>query len=230
MSEIVGLITARGGSKGIPRKNVAPVGGKPLIAWTIEAAKRSARLDRVLVSTDDAEIREIACAADANVPFLRPPDLARDDSPHIDVVLHALDWLAEHDGTTPEYVVLLQPTSPLRLAEDIDAAVALALQHDAEAVVSVVETHVHPVLTYSLLEDGTLKPFVHSPVPYPRRQDLPKAYHVNGAVYVNRARSLRDTRTFYPEGVLGHVMPEERSLQIDTAWELHLAGLILGSR
>ncbi len=226
---MLGLITARGGSKGVPRKNLCPVGGRPLIEWTIDAALKAGRLDRVVVSTDDPEIAQAARDAGGDTPFLRPAKLARDETPHIDVVLHALDWLSER-GDEYEYVALLQPTSPLRTSEDIDEAVGLAIRRSAEAVVSVVETHDHPYLTRRMNEDGTLSEFVRCDIAYPRRQDLPAAFALNGAVFVNRPESLKSCRSFCPHGALAYVMPPERSLQIDTPWDLRLVGLVLDDR
>ena len=176
---VVGLITARGGSISIPRKNVAPLAGKPLIAWTVEAARSAKALRRVIVSTDDAECSAVAQAWGAEAPFLRPAALARDDSPHIDAVVHAIEWLAD-TGERPEFVMVLQPTSPLRVSEDIDAAVQLAVARDASAVVSVAEAVTHPFLTVRVTEEGQLADFVPTPPGYLRRQSFPTVYALNG--------------------------------------------------
>lgn len=224
---IIALITARGGSKGIPRKNLQLIAGKPLITWTIETALKSRGLRRIIVSTDDEEIALVSSNAGAEVPFIRPSELAQDKSPHISVVLHALKWLRDHEKDIPEYVVLLQPTSPLRIAEDIDGVINFAYQKNAEAVVTVVETHAHPYLTKKLEEDARLQPFSNCPLSYPRRQDLPPAYFINGAVFMNKVESLAEKKTFYPNELYGFVMPSERSLQIDTPWDLYLVELIL---
>jgi CMP-N,N'-diacetyllegionaminic acid synthase len=226
-TEILGLITARGGSKGVPKKNIIRVAGKSLIAWTIEAAKRSSLLTKVLVSTDDVEIAGIAKKCGAEVPFLRPKKLAQDGTPHVDVVLHAIKWFAAHQDFHPVYVVLLQPTSPMRIAADIDGAISLALCKRADAVVSVVETHAHPYLTRKMCLDGTLEPFMSCPLHYPRRQDLPKAFLVNGAVFVNSRVSLLRDRTFYPKRSFGYVMPPERSLQIDSLWDVQVVDMVM---
>jgi CMP-N,N'-diacetyllegionaminic acid synthase len=226
----IGLVTARGGSKGLPGKNLTTLGGKPLIAWTLEAARKARSLDRVIVSTDDPKIAETARQFGGEVPFLRPPELARDDSPHVDVVLHALSWLDEHEDDRPDYVVLLQPTSPFRTAEDIDAAVALAVGKRADAVVSVCEAHDHPYLTRKLSAGGTLEEFFPCPIKYARRQDLPPAYALNGAIYVSRRESFFASRNLCPSGALAHLMPNERSLEIDTPWELRIANLIMSDR
>ncbi|HET9913914.1 MAG TPA: acylneuraminate cytidylyltransferase family protein, partial [Anaerolineales bacterium] len=143
---IIGLIPARGGSKTIPHKNIKPLVGKPLIAWTIEAAKKCRALSRVIVSTDDAQIAEVAQQWGAEVPFLRPAELAGDATSSLAVVLHLIQWLKKHDGAVPEYILLLQPTSPFRTTEDLDAAIELAETRKVNAVVSVCETDAHPFL------------------------------------------------------------------------------------
>lgn len=225
---VVGLITARGGSKGIPRKNITPMGGKPLLAWTVEAALRSQKLDRVILSTDDEEIAQVGLRYGAEVPFMRPAALAKDDSDHISVVDHAVSWLARHDNAHPEYIMVLQPTSPFRTAQDIDAAIQLAEQNQAVAVLGVSEVKDHPYLSKRILPDGTLTEFVTASISiaYPRRQALPPAYAPNGAIYLNRCDSLARDRTFFPPGTYAYIMPPERSLDIDSPWDLYLAELI----
>jgi CMP-N,N'-diacetyllegionaminic acid synthase len=229
-SGVIGLITARGGSKGIPHKNIKVLAGKPLIAWTIEAAVQSQQLDRVVVSTDDEEIAHVASEWGAQVPFIRPAELARDDSSHISVVIHAIEWLKSNEHFEPAYLMLLQPTSPLRTAQDIDTAIELAMTRNAVAVVGVCEAKHHPSLCKRVLDDGTLGDLVPSNLAYDRRQDLPHVYAVNGAIYVNQRQSLLRDRTFFPAGTYPYVMPAERSLDIDTPWDLHLADLILRDR
>ena len=167
--QVLGLLTARGGSKGLPRKNVLPIGGKPLLAWSIEAAKGSASVDRVVMSTDDDEIAGISREFGADVPFMRPEHLSRDDSAHFPVVEHAIQWLEKNEGYRPDYILLLQPTSPLRTAGDIDGAVGLAVRHRADAVVSVTEldkSH-HPYLAYRLAANGTLSQRAHCGMRWP---------------------------------------------------------------
>jgi len=225
MASIVALITARGGSKSLPRKNVQLLGGKPLITWTIRAALDSAIFARVIVSTDDEEIARISRQYGADVPFLRPTELARDDSPHIIAGKHALNWLRNSAQLYPEYVMLLQPTSPFRTVGDIIAAKNLAEVHNAIAVVSVVEAKPHPSKTYRLTSDGTLADFVPTTLAYRRRQDLPPAFADNGAIYLNRSDSLLRDGTFIPPGTIPYVMPAERSIDIDTPWDLVLANL-----
>lgn len=230
MSVIVGLVTARGGSKSIPRKNVKPLAGKPLIAWTVEAALQSSGLNRVIVSTDDNEIARVAQEWGAEVPFMRPSELAQDDSPHISAVEHTIRWLATHDDSCPDYIMTLQPTSPLRTAADIDAAIGIAETHTAIAVVSVCETGHHPYLSKRVLEDGTLADLVSSDITYLRRQALPPAYVLNGAIYLNRRESLLHSQTLLPQGTYAYIMPLERSLDVDVPWDLYLADLVLKDR
>ena len=225
---VVGLITARGGSKGIPRKNITPVAGKPLMAWTIEAARSAQSLGRVIVSTDDAEHAEVARAWGAEVPFLRPAALAGDYSLHVDTVVHALEWLAAH-GDRPEFVMTLQPTSPLRTAEDIDAAVRLAADRSASTVVSVSQAMTHPFLTMSVTDDGKLADFIPKPSDL-RRQSFPQAYALNGAIFLHRCESLLAGRQMCPADAYAYLMPIDRSLDIDTPWDLHVAELILRDR
>ena len=215
------LIPARGGSKGIPRKNIRLIAGKPLIAWTIEAALRSGLLDAVVVSTDDAEIAEVARQAGAQVPFLRPAALAQDNTPGIDPVLHAL-------GALPGYgaVLLLQPTSPLRSTADIDACLHLAHGRRAVSVVSVSEPDAHPHWTYHLGADETLQPFVDA-APVARRQDLPPVFALNGALYYAQTDwLLRGERLVAPE-TLAYRMPRERAVDIDTPLDWQFAELLL---
>ena len=227
MSNILGLINARGGSKSIPHKNIAPLSGKPLIAWTIEAALRSSSLTRVVVSTDDPVIADVSRKFGAEVPFLRPTELARDDTPGIEPVLHAVCWLAEQENYRPDYVMLLQPTSPLRNTADIEAAVELAHTGICDAVVSVSEAAMHPFWMKQINDNGELADFVPAVEQYTRRQDLPPAYALNGAIYLIRREALLNQRTLCPLHTLAYVMPAERALDIDTPWELQLADLVL---
>lgn len=220
-SRILGLIPARGGSRGIPRKNIKPLCGKPLIAWTIEAALRSRSLSAVVASTDDLEISQIASAWGANVPFLRPPALAQDESPGIDPVLHALEQLPDFDA-----VVLLQPTSPLRTSEDIDACVELARSSKAPSVVSVSEPPRHPYTMYRLGSERRLEALMNTPH-FSRRQDLPPVYALNGALYFARADWLQRHRAFVTAETVGYVMPAERSVDLDTLLDWRVAELLL---
>jgi len=207
---VLGVIPARGGSKGIPRKNLRVVLGKSLIAWTIDEAKKSRYIDRLILSSEDAEIIRIARESGCDVPFVRPPELADDDTPGIEPVLHALEQLPEYD-----YVVLLQPTSPLRTSEDIDGCLELCEQQGAPACVSVRRSRENPYWTFRIGPDGCMSPVVSNGNHSGRRQDYPIFFVLNGAVYVCRPDWLKRTRAFVAADTIAYVMPEERSLDID---------------
>ena len=224
---ILAVITARGGSKTIPKKNIVNVGGKPLIAWTIEVALKSRLLDRVIVSTDDQEIAEISKKWGADVPFIRPTILAKDDTPHIPVLIHSVKWLEAKEKIIPDSIMLLQPTLPFRKTEDIDNAINLLYKKKADSVVSVCRAFNHPYLVKYVLSDGKLKDFIKPPEGYLSKQNLPKVYVLNGAVYIVKRDILINKKTFYTNNTYAYIMPQERSLDIDTKWELFLADLIL---
>jgi len=230
MRFILALIPARGGSKGIPYKNARLLMGKPLIAYTIEAALQSQYQLRVVVSTDDEEIAEVARTADAEVPFLRPAELARDKAPTLPVVQHALGWLEQHEGYKPDLVVLLQPTSPLRRAEHIDQGIKLLLQTDADSVVSVCEVEHSPYWMRVLDNEGRVKPFVEGDHEFSRRQDLPPVYRLNGALYVTKRRIVMEERCLLGDDVRALVMAREDSIDIDDEVDFLLAELLLKRR
>ncbi|MDN2708440.1 acylneuraminate cytidylyltransferase family protein [Janthinobacterium sp. SUN118] len=218
------LIPARGGSKGIPRKNINMIAGKPLIAWTIEAALASTLLDGVVVSTDNAEIAEVALRYGAQVPFLRPAELARDETPGVEPVLHALQQLPDYDA-----VLLLQPTSPLRSSADIDACLALAREREAVSVVSVSEPDAHPDWMYRMTATQQLEKLLTSQS-HTRRQDLPTVLTLNGALYFANADWLRRSRTLLADETLAYVMPADRSVDIDTPLDWKFAELLLNEK
>jgi CMP-N,N'-diacetyllegionaminic acid synthase len=227
---VLGLIPARGGSKGIPRKNVRPLAGKPLIQHTIDAARAAGRLTRVIVSTDDAEIADVARRGGAEVPFLRPGELARDDTPMLPVVQHALDTL-EQAGELYDAVCLLQPSSPLRTGADIDACIAMLEQEEADAVVSVlpVPAEYNPHWVYFRRSDGTLRLATGETTPIPRRQALPPAFHRDGAVYVTRTAVVRHG-SLYGERLLGYLMDPAWSVNLDERADWERAEALLGRR
>lgn len=204
------LIPARGGSKGIPRKNIRPFCGKPLLQWSIDAALASACVDQVLVSTDDPEIAQVAMACGAEVPFLRPAELASDTAPGIAPVLHALEQLPQVSD-----VLLLQPTSPLRTTADIEAIVALRQQAVRESAASLTPSSKHPAWMYSLSVDQLLEPLLQFDGVYCRQQ-LPPAYVLNGALYLASRPFLLREQAFISPDTMGYVMPAERSVDIDT--------------
>lgn len=226
----LGLVIARGGSKGLPRKNVRPLGGRPLIAHTIAAALGCRSLDRAVVSTEDAEILEIARGAGCPAPFVRPAELADDKSSTVAVTFHALDWLDAHERYRPDVVVLLPATAPFRASEDIAAALATLRSHDdADAVVAVTEPEYPPFWMLSLTE-GRLAWLFPEGGRVSRRQDLPQAYRPNGSIYAIRVAALREQRTFYPRVTRGYVMPRELSVNIDSEMDFRLAELLLARR
>ena len=220
------IVPARGRSKGLPRKNLLPLAGKPLVCWTIEHAFAAKSVDRVIVSTDDEEIAAIAQAAGADVPFLRPAELAEDDTADLPVLAHALAWLSEHEGFEPDIIVWLRPTSPLRTAEDIDAAVGLLESRGARCVRSVCLTEHHPAWMYRM-ENDELELFEVPGGPYMRRQDLPAVYRPNGAVDVIRRNAVPEGGALFATPAVGYVMPRERSIDIDDAVDLGLASMLL---
>lgn len=211
------MITARGGSKGLPRKNVLPAGGKPLIAWTVTAAQEAQCVDRVVLSSDDDEIMAVAATWGCDVPFRRPGELASDTASSMDVVLHALDQLPGYD-----YVALLQPTSPLRNAADIDAAFALLQASGAPSCVSVCEAEQSPYWMYRLAENGKLHALLPERSTASRRQDLPPVYVLNGAIYIARVDWLRATGSFLAEECIAYLMPRERSIDIDNVEDFEI--------
>ena len=226
--KILGLITARGGSKGLPGKNLLDLAGKPLIGWTCEAALRASGLDAVLLSTDDERIAHVARGYGVDVPFLRPKSLAADDTPHIDVVEHSLTWLRQQRGYAPEFLLLLQPTSPLRDEADIEQAIAiLAAAPHSPAVLGVTPVKHHPYLVKALAADGSLTPYLPGGPAYPRRQDLPPALALNGAIFLNNVETLLRDRTFAPAGARPYIMPADRSIDIDSEADLALAAWLM---
>ena len=229
MSNVLAIVPARGGSKGIVDKNIADLGGRPLIAWTLAAAAASTQITRTIVSTDSPAIADAAGAHGADVPFMRPEALAADDTPMIPVLIHALNWLAEHEAYEPDVLVLLQPTSPLRTAEDIDGAMELMRSRDADAVVGVCPARTHPALTRKLDAAGRLSPFVEGLVLPDCRQGAQEAYEINGAIYAIKPHVLRERNTWYSDCTLGYVMPLERSGDVDEPVDLEMVRTLLGA-
>ncbi len=219
--KVLALIPARGGSKGLPGKNIRPLGGKPMLAWSVEAARASAYVDRVILSTDDPAIMDAGRASGAEVPFIRPPALATDTATTLDVVLHAL----ETAGQDTDYLVLLQPTSPLRTGADIDACITLTHRWNAPGAVSVCPAK-PPQWMYHVDPDGRGLP-VLGRTEGGQRQSLPPAYLLNGAVYVVDIARFRANPAFITPDTRFHLMPPERSVDIDTALDFAWAELLL---
>jgi CMP-N-acetylneuraminic acid synthetase len=225
--KILAVITARGGCKGIPQKNIQPLLGKPLVAYTIEAALQSRTLNKIIVSTDNETIAHISKKYGAEVPFLRPKHLATDTATSLSVLQHAVSYLAEKEGYLADIIVCLQPTSPLRSAGDIDQAVTLCMNTGADSVVSLCKVEHHPYWMKKVVE-GRVYPLMEvDDEEYPRRQDLPPVYQLNGAIYVTRKKILMEEERVLGEHTLAHIMSQERSIDIDTPIDLKLAELIM---
>lgn len=208
---MLALIPARGGSKGLPSKNLLQVNGRPMITWTVDAARAAVSVDSVVLSSEDDAIMAAARARGCEVRFRRPAELATDVASSIDVVMHALDELPSFG-----VVALLQPTSPLRTAADIDAACARLASTGAPACVSVAAVEQSPYWMYRLTDDERLTPIIEAPARATRRQDLPEVYALNGAIYLADVSWLRTSRTFMTPETVAYVMPQERSIDIDT--------------
>lgn len=224
---IIGIVPARGGSKGLPRKNILPLLGKPLVAWTIEEAKKSKYIDRLILSSEDDEIISVAHTWGCEVPFVRPIELAKDDTPGIEPVLHALNTLQEKY----DYVVLLQPTSPLRQVDDIDVAIQKCINSNAPGCVTVSEPDKSPYWMYSLDNLYHLNPLIDTGKNTThRRQELPKSYALNGAVYVSKTKWIEKNREFISSETIAHIMPKERSYDIDTELDFKICEFLLRSK
>lgn len=214
---VLGLIPARGGSKGVPRKNILVLCGKPLLEYTAAAAMGAQRLARVVLTTEDDEIAEVGRRCGLEVPFVRPAELARDETPMLPVVVHALQWL-EDRGSRFDAVCLLQPTNPLRRSEDIDACVALLEEKKADAVVTVLPVPLehNPHWVYLRRADGSLHLATGEAAPLGRRQDLPPAFHREGSVYVVRRDVILGQNSLYGHFLVGYEMDPRRSVNIDS--------------
>jgi CMP-N,N'-diacetyllegionaminic acid synthase len=216
--KVLGLIPARGGSKGIPRKNVLPLQGKSLIERAFESAQASGVLDRVILSTDDNEIADEARRIGLEVPFVRPAQFAQDTSSMIDVAVHALETLAA-DGYTPDVLVLLQATSPLRKPEHIRDALALLGDHDAVCTVVPLPLDMCPHYVMKITEEGFLDYAMPDGANYTRRQDVPPAYRREGTLFVTRADVVLGQRSFYGKRCRPFMLDPAESLNIDTPEE-----------
>ncbi|MEY8333919.1 acylneuraminate cytidylyltransferase family protein [Lachnospiraceae bacterium 47-T17] len=223
--KVLAVIPARGGSKGIKNKNILELHGKPLIAYTIEAAKGSAYIDAVVVSTDSERIKRISEEYGAWVPFMRPGALAGDETPTVDAVLHVIETL-KAEGYAYDILVLLQPTSPLRTASDIDGALDVFFAQQCRPVAAVSKVSDHPILMRTVGEDGAMEKLlpVKSTV---RRQDLPAYYKINGSIYVNLTGDLNENTSFN-DNPAAFIMPGERALDIDEMVDVLIAQYYLG--
>ena len=224
---ILALITARGGSKRLPGKNIRLLGGKPLIGWSIDVVRDIAQICETLISTDDPAIAEIGVNAGASVPWLRPVDLSTDTASSIDVALHALNWY-EGEKATVDGLLLLQPTSPFRTQETVRRGIELFEKNGRLPVLGVSPAPAHPMWTFRL-ENGYLVPFMEIPGSETRSQDLPPAYVVNGSFYLISPAQLRARRSFVGATTIPLVIEtSQEALDIDTPWDFRMAELIAG--
>ncbi len=224
---VLAIIPARGGSKRLPRKNVLDLAGKPMIAWTIEAALNSKYIDRVVVSTDDSEIATISKHYGGDVPFIRPADLAKDTSTSMEVIIHAISKLEELKSHY-EYIIFLQPTSPTRNVKHIDEAVELLLMKNADSIISVTAVN-HPIEWTNILpDDHSMNGFFLPEYEVMRSQDFSKRYIINGAIYLNNSMIMKKTGSLINCGTgYAYIMKEEDSIDVDSHFELMMADTII---
>lgn len=230
--KVLGLIPARGGSKGLPKKNILALGGKPLIAWTIGQALASKYLDAVVVSTDSKEIARIATKYGALTPFIRPEKLATDSASSMEVVYHALDFLAGQ-GQKYDYVALLEPTSPLRKSNDLDNAIKTLIdaKNKADSLISLGQIALeHPIYAKKITKNKYIRPYFETEAKYSRRQDLPIAYFPYGVIYLSKVSSLRNTNTFYQKRTIAYFIERWQNFEIDDEIDLMLVEKILSFR
>ena len=226
---VLGLIGARGGSKGVPRKNLVEVAGKPLISYTFEEAAKSAGLDRIVLTTDDEEIAALARSMHVEVPFLRPEHLATDAAVMADVVMHALDWLKKEEDYSADAILLLQPTSPLRRVEHIDEALALYEREEADSLVSLSEPQEHPWdMVY--MENERMKFALDKYEDLTNRQTYKTFYYINGAIYITRLNLFRSDKNFWGGRVVPYYMDTLDSIDVDTESDLVIADCLLRRR
>lgn len=225
--KIIAIIPARGGSKRVPRKNVKLLADKPLIAYAIEAALKSKYLDRVIVSTEDDEIATIAKEFGAEIPFVRPMEIATDAAKSLDVLQHAVRFLEEKENFKPELTVLIQPTSPLVLTEDIDKTIEKSLKTNSNSCTTFCEITERPEWMY-IMENDRAKLFMEQKTQETRTQYLPKIFRLNGAVYVIKYDTLMIANKILDNSNLSAViMPEERSIDIGKPFDFEVAEALL---
>lgn len=224
--KILAVIPARGGSKGLPKKNIQILGDKPLIAWSIAAGKQSKYIDSITVSTDSQEIAAIAKKWGGHIPFIRPTELASDEAKGIDAILHAIHWHRDN-GDAFELVIVLQPTSPLRTAMHIDQAIELMFDKKTKAIVSVCPVDHHPWWSNTLPLNGNMKSFLKPEILNTNRQELPPFYRLNGAIYISDIGYLEQKRSFMTDETFAYIMTTESSIDIDSSFDFKLAELFL---
>jgi CMP-N,N'-diacetyllegionaminic acid synthase len=227
--KILALITARGGSKRLPNKNIKKLGGKPLIVWSIDGVSGAGDVCDILVSTDDIKIKEVSEHYGASVPWLRPDELATDTSNSVDVALHALNWYEQHNEKV-DGLMLLQPTSPFRTRETIKKGIKLFRENSRQSIIAVTQTHDHPKWTFKI-KSGVLTPYLEEHGLKIRSQDLDPAYVVNGSLYIISPKNLRKNKLFYCENTIPLVIKSDiEALDIDTLDDWQYAEFYLSKK
>jgi len=231
MNDVLALIPARGGSKRVPRKNILPLSGKPLIAYTIETARKAGSLNRIIVSTDDREIAEAAVKYGAEVPFMRPTEISGSESTEFEFYMHALEWLNKNENCEPGLIVTLYPTSPFRKSETIDKAVELMRAHpEADSLRSIKPCSEHPYKMWLMKEDGFIRPFVKTEDSNTQTfstQMFPKVYIQNASIYITKPSTLRLKKSPIGDTVIPLIMSEEESVDINTPLDFKFAEIYL---
>lgn len=229
MDKTLAFIPARAGSKGVKDKNIKELAGKPLIAYTIEGAAKSNIFEDIIVSTDSTKIAEVARLYGANVPFLRPKELALDDSPTMDAIFHCLDYMI-NNGKKYDIIMLLQPTSPLRQWYHIKEAYELFNEKQADFVISLCECEHSPLWTNTIDEDLRMDNFIRQEIKNVRRQDLATYYRLNGAVYVAKVDKLLEEKSFFGRNSYAYIMNKYSSVDIDSIEDFEFAEFVLNRR
>lgn len=215
--------------KAFPKKNIKPLNGIPLIGYTLQEADKSKYISRVVVTTDDREIAETAIEFKGEVPCLRPEELSTDTSSTVDGVMHMVNYLKEKENYVPDYICLLQCTSPLRTYEDIDGAIEKLLKTDFDGIISVCPAEVNPYWA-NVFEGDRLRYFIEEGKNMVRRQDLPEVYRYNGAIYIIKTEVFMKEKTFEPENITGYIMSNENSVDIDTITDFKIAEILMKER
>lgn len=224
--KVLAIIPARGGSKGIRKKNIRNLAGKPLIAYAILSAKKSKFIDKIIVSTDNKEISRISISYGADVPFLRPKHLAQDTSSTLDVVKHALRFLEDNQSYAPDMIVVLQPTSPLRTTKIIDSSISLLKNSNATSVITVSKIKKHPYSSF-WLKKGMLKPFKSNFTTYNQRQKYTDLYYPTGDVYVFWNKTLKKYDSIYGHRIKALIIADENTTDIDTPFDLFVSEMLM---
>jgi CMP-N,N'-diacetyllegionaminic acid synthase len=225
--KILGIIPARGGSKGILEKNIRTINGKPLITWTIEMARNSKYLDRFFVSTDSDKIVEVARRDGADIPFLRPPEFAEDHSPSYEAVIHAISQF-ELLGETYDYIALLEPTSPLRKKGDIDKAIVQLVDNaSADGLVSVGEVHMEHPMIVKRIENEFVSPYIDNVRKIYQRQQADKAYFPYGVIYLSKVNKYKELKTFYLENTIPYFIDRWQNYEVDDIVDFEIIELLI---